>query len=264
MAKRPKDKTETIWDNKYTPYAFFIIGIGGGYLITLLSLQAGIIIGSLIVLFGIYLFIKTWVDQKVTRKNVTFIVLVILSIVIILMPILFIHQSSQSSNNTIIVNPPQINITNVLQQPNATSLTIEVKGALVVNKMLNKNYFPEFPNSNSRFIFPDLFPPIPQELYDDNSIIAVNYNYYSQSPMPINTVQLSIDNKIIESPPSIFKEARPEYINWPYSWFLYFKYDGIIKSGNYSNCKIIVTSGNDKFVSKPFDIQITDPIKLEP
>ena len=142
--------------------------------------------------------------------------------------------------------------------PTVPLLTIKVTAGMVLNKVPNKNYNPSYP-SGERLVFPDIgLPYVPQELLGENSVIAVIYNFYVVFPIPIDSVQLSIDNKTIESAPLFFKEARPEFLNWPNLWLLYFKYEGIIKSGHYSNAKIIVVSDNTTFISNPFEITIPE------
>jgi len=145
-------------------------------------------------------------------------------------------------------------------------LTIQANGAMILNKVPNMNHDPSYPTSenNPLYVFSICCPFVPKELLNEKSIIAVNYKYYVQSPLKIDSRQLSIDGKTLVSPtPSLFGDARPEYNTYSELLFLYFKYDGIIKPGRYDNVTLIVIAENTTFSSNTFTIIIPEPKKQE-
>jgi hypothetical protein len=127
--------------------------------------------------------------------------------------------------------------------------------AVVIQKIPSSIYNPSYP-SGDPFIYDFCCPNVPNEIINDNHVIAVNYKFYVGHPISIDLVQLSIDGKNIQSPPLLFKQATPEMIAWPTPLWLYFKCEGTINSGQYNDVTLIVTSDNKTYESNRFSITI--------
>jgi hypothetical protein len=146
--------------------------------------------------------------------------------------------------------------------PTVSPLTIQANGAMTIDKTVNPAYNPSLP-PNYRFVFQNL-PGIgvSQELFSENSLLAINFNFYVVYPVKIDSMQLSINGQTLESSPLIINNFTPQLENLQLLLWVYFKYEGILKPGNY-NARLITVAGNTTFTSNTFPITISEPKKQE-
>lgn len=151
--------------------------------------------------------------------------------------------------------------------PTAPLLTVWINGATVLKKTQNENYDPAHPDYSPEYYFKIFAPSMPIDWNTEDSILAVNYKYYMAHPMKLDSefAKLSVDNKIIQSAPLFFLSVSQEMFypqggtfNGPTAlqFWMYFKYKGIVKPGNYSGATISVIAENVTYTSSPFQIYI--------
>lgn len=145
----------------------------------------------------------------------------------------------------------------------ASPLTIQANIAMTIDRVVNPAYNPSLP-PNYRFVFQNL-PGIgvSQELFSENSLLAVNFNFYVVAPIKIDSMQLSINGQTLESSPLIIENFTPQLERLELLLWVFFKYEGIIKPGHYDNVKLIAIADNTTFSSNPFTVTIPEPKKQE-
>ena len=268
------DSFWSVWGNNFFVHIFEVWGLA--------DLIGGIVVGGIIwfLEWSLHKFPNWGKKMKIPRKRgvaIGFIIGVLLVHLIIVIPYNIYKTDQlqigtlQTANKTATQRISDLEFDRALveQQLKGTTSNVPIPPILKLvedwgetfDKIANPKYDPIRCSTGPRFVFPGrCCSPFPPELDSENSVLAIKCKFYVMYPVTIDSVSLSIGGKTLVTDPGFFdNKVRPEDLISFDSYWIYFKYKGIIKPGTYDNVTIIAIAENTTFISNPISVIVREP-----